>query len=572
MPTPLMIDLIRGHMRQRPGAPALYQDGAWLTFGELGSVFGTFSAHLRKAMAEHATVTVRAAKSAEGIALLVACWAAGYRTLLVAPGSGEDLVRLLSERAGSIATIASAGGELVITPHRAGAARSADAARSAGGPALLYTTSGSTGTPRIVECAARGIDAFTAWVNREFGLNTDRVVLSYAPLNFDISLLDVWAPLAAGGKVALVAHDQALDGNHLIGMVERARCAVIQAVPLFFELFAEAARDRSFPSVEQLIFTGDVMPADVLKRLPEVFPAAVIKNVYGCTETNDSFLHEIDQATAMAGGPVPIGTPIAGVRELILGDNGSVVAGVGAGELLVSTPFQASGYLDPLASAAKWTTMVDGVRYFRSGDLVRRDAAGITHLVGRKDSRVKVRGVTTDVQEVERVISQHPAVAEVAVVAVPSETGGHELNAVIRSRDGAELTGLLLRQYCAARLPLTAVPTRIELAEWLPRTVTGKLDRVLIAQQSRPRSVSVESEVRDFIIGNFSRDIAPADLDNDLDLIDNAVMNSLQVVRLISWLGSHYDVSLKDVQMTPQDFRSVASIAHFVLTILEARQ
>jgi acyl-coenzyme A synthetase/AMP-(fatty) acid ligase/acyl carrier protein len=566
MPTALMIDLIRGHMRQRPGKPAIYQHEAWLAYGELAIVFDTFSAHLRHAVPEHATVTVRAARSAEGIALLLACWAAGYRTLLVAPGSGEDLVRLLSERAGSVATIASIGRELVITPHRT------DAAHSASGPALLYTTSGSTGTPQIVECAASGIDAFTAWVNRKFGLNPDRVVLSYAPLNFDISLLDVWAPLAAGGKVALVAPDQALAGNHLIGVVERTCCAVIQAVPLFFDLFVEAAGDRDFPSVEQVIFTGDVMSADTLKRLPEVFPAAAIKNVYGCTETNDSFLHEVDQATAMAGGPVPIGTPIAGVHELILDDNGSVVADAGEGELLVSTPFQARGYLDPAATAVKWITMFDGVRYFHSGDIVRRDAAGITHLVGRKDSRIKVRGVTTDLQEVERVISQHPAVAEVAVVAVPSAVAGHELNAIIRSRDGAELTGLLVRQYCAARLPLTAVPTRIELADRLPRTVTGKLDRALIAQQSHLRPDSVESEVRDFIIGNFARDVVPTDLDNDLDLINNAVMNSLQVLRLISWIGGHYGIPLKDVQISPQDFRSVASIAHFVLTRLEARQ
>jgi acyl-coenzyme A synthetase/AMP-(fatty) acid ligase/acyl carrier protein len=447
--------------------------------------------------------------------------------------------------------------------------RAGRGAGSGGGarPGLLFTTSGSTGTPKVVACADDGIDGFIAWADREFGLGPGRVVLSYAPLNFDISLLDVWSPLSAGGGVVLVDADQATAGGQLADVISRTRCQVIQAVPLLFDLLVEAAGDGEFPAVDRVLLTGDVTPERVLKRLPGLFPGAAITNVYGCTETNDSFSHEVSRAAAAAGGPVPIGRPIAGTCALILDDSESAVANAGEGELLVSTPFQAAGYLDPDSTAAKWVTMPDGVRYFRTGDLVRRDAAGDTYLLGRKDSRIKVRGVTTDLLEVEQAILAHPGVADVAVIAVPGGEAGHELHAVIQPRAGAELSGLLLRRHCAARLPLTAVPTRIDLVDRLPRTATGKPDRTLLARQhqhQRPRRTGVESEVRDFILANFASDVAPADLDKDLDLIDNAVMNSLQVLRLIAWIGDHYNISLKDAEISPQNFRTVAAIASFI--------
>src|SRR5262249_38885081 len=156
--------------------------------------------------------------------------------------------------------------------------------------------------------------------------------LNYAPLNFDLCLLDVWATLARGGCVVLVGEDIATNGGHLLDLV--ARCTVVQSVPMLFRLVADAAAaaGRAGPGpegVRQVVFTGDVMPPDLLGRVRRVFPRAALYNLYGCTETNDSFLHRVGSAAPELDGPVPIGRPIPGVTAAVLDGDGRLLDGPG---------------------------------------------------------------------------------------------------------------------------------------------------------------------------------------------------------------------------------------------------
>jgi acyl-coenzyme A synthetase/AMP-(fatty) acid ligase len=226
--------------------------------------------------------------------------------------------------------------------------------------------------------------------------------------------------------------------------------------------------------------TGDVMPAEVLRRSRRLLPRAAFYNLYGCTETNDSFLHRVEDAPEVATR-LPIGRPIPGVTAAVLTAEDVPLTGAGTGELLVRTPFQAAGYLDPALDDGRFVPAPAGLpagRYYRTGDLVRRDEAGLLTLVGRADFHVKVRGVRINTQEVETVIGQHADVLEAAVLAIPDEVAGHRLHAVIRRHPGSTLNGLQLRAHCAARLARTAIPGRVEIVDTaLPRTSTGKVDR-----------------------------------------------------------------------------------------------
>lgn len=205
----------------------------------------------------------------------------------------------------------------------------------------------------------------------------------------------------------------------------------------------------------------------------EAFPNARLWNVYGCTETNDSFLYRVEPAEVYAEGVIPIGRPIDGVAVSMVDPDGAEVTGAGAGELVVRTPFRARGYLDSRLDDQRWR---DG--WFRTGDLVRRDASGLFFLTGRNDHQVKVRGVRTNLQEVEQVVLAHPEVLEAAVVAVADPNAGNVLHAVVRRAAASEINGLHLRLHCAAALPRTAIPGAFELVdEALPRTSTGKVDR-----------------------------------------------------------------------------------------------
>ena len=343
---------------------------------------------------------------------------------------------------------------------------------------FMLTTSGSTGLPKIVPLTAGAVDRFTDWAATHFRISSGTRVLSYAPLSFDLCLLDIWATLKVGGTVVLVDQDRATDGRYLAELVRAERVQVVQSVPMFYRLIADAHPGQPFASIEQLIVTGDKIPAQLLGQLPTLFPHARIYNVYGSTETNDSFLHEV-VGVADVADDLPIGRPIAGVDTLVVDGDGAVLDGPAEGELLVRTPFQTAGYLDPAANAGKFVAIGDGTQpYFRTGDLVRRDTHGVYTLLGRNDFQVKVRGTRVNLAEVEHVILGHSAVLEAAVVGVPDEATGTRIHAVVRRSAPGSPDSLTLRERCRLQLPRAAIPTTISLVDSpLPTTSTGKVDR-----------------------------------------------------------------------------------------------
>uniref|UniRef100_A0AAU3HQL5 AMP-binding protein n=1 Tax=Streptomyces sp. NBC_01393 TaxID=2903851 RepID=A0AAU3HQL5_9ACTN len=467
--------------RRTPHATALVWRDEEIGYGAL-----LRSAEHERARLAHlpgdAPVAVPAVKSPATLALVLACLLERRPVLLAAATLGQDAVGLLHEQAGVQKVLRPYDGP---PPHEA--STPGPPAPPTGRPALLLTTSGSTGAPKIVPLDVAALDAFTGWAADAFGIGPGTTVLNYAPLNFDLCLLDVWATLAHGGRVVLVEADHALDGPRLLGLLTRHQVQVVQAVPMFFRLLADAADAAGvvLPAVRHAMFTGDAMPGPLLARLPGLLPGARLHSIYGCTETNDSFVYEVSAEDAAGGGPLPLGRPLPGAGALVVTDEGTVLAGPGAGELLVSTAFQTRGYLGPAAAAQAFVphpARDDGRRYFRSGDLVRRHTDGSLSLEGRTDSQVKVRGVRVNAQEVEHVLLGHHEVTEAAVLALPDPVAGRLLHALVRRAPGSGLNSLTLRGHLARRLPRAAVPSGLRIVDDpLPRTSTGKVDRDLVA-------------------------------------------------------------------------------------------
>jgi acyl-coenzyme A synthetase/AMP-(fatty) acid ligase len=509
MPTESFLTSFAAVTESRPNSTALWWNDRPVTYRELSELAAAAHPLLPPNSAGDAgPVCVIGKKSPELVGTLLALFQAGHRVLLPPSDLGPATLRQLTAQAGCRALISvEAGGQPLVAPLPTDAPAAdraetepagpeagrpetrgaqpvrAEAGRGPAGPGLLLTTSGSTGVPKIVPLATAGVDRFIGWAAERFDIGPDAVVLNYAPLNFDLCLLDVWTSLARGAAVALVAEDSATNGGLLLHLM--ARSTVVQGVPMLFRLATDAAGEgtRVLAGVRHVLVTGDVMPADVLQRTRRLAPAAALYNLYGCTETNDSFLHRIDGPLADEAptAPLPIGRPIAGVTAAVLAADGTPLIGPGSGELLVSTPFQTAGYLDPRLDAGRFGPAPAGLpagRYYRTGDLVRRDDAGLLTLIGRADFHVKVRGVRINTQEIETVIAQHADVLEAAVLAIPDEVAGHRLHAVIRRHPGTTLNGLQLRAHCAARLARTAIPGRVEIVDnALPRTSTGKVDR-----------------------------------------------------------------------------------------------
>lgn len=475
---------ITEHAKQNPHAPALLLGGTGsqvVTYGELASTADRISAELAAGYPDTGRpLALQAAKSPVAIATVLACLQTGRPLLLASTELGRELLADLVARSGSQAVLGVSGNEVT---HRHDDVVPADAAPALPpDTALVLTTSGSTGTPKLVPLGGDSIDAFTSWAGGAFDLGAGSRVLNFAPLNFDLTLLDIWATLRHGGCVIPVDHDRCLDPRYLIGLLTSTRPQVVQAVPMFFRLLTEAGTAGGFPGVREVLLTGDHVPRPVRAGLARLFPGARLHNVYGCTETNDSMIHSFAAGEAADRDVLPLGSPLPGVLvEILDRDRGEVLYGPGTGELLVHTPFQTTGYLGETGERAaglngKFTVRGDRA-WYRTGDVVTRSADGELTLVGRTDSQVKVRGVRINLEEIERVIQIHPAVAEAAVVAVPDPASGSALHAFVRFGEDA-VTRLQLRSYCAAKVNRAAIPTAFHLmTEPLPTGPTGKVSR-----------------------------------------------------------------------------------------------
>jgi acyl-coenzyme A synthetase/AMP-(fatty) acid ligase len=493
-----LLDRLAEHASVRPDATAIVLGEERVSYAELTTIAQTAFAEIRKlALPPTDPVAIHAVKSPRTIALIIACLHARLPFLLPSVELGADTFSTLLDQAGcgDLLVAEPPGPDVGRRTHKIDctvATGGRERLGGTGGPddvSFMLTTSGSTGVPKIVPLTVGAVDRFTDWAAGQFHIGPDSTVLNYAPLNFDVCLLDIWATLKAGGTAVLVEADRSTNGRYLTDLVRSHRIGVIQAVPMLFRLLGDAWDGQPFTDVEHVVLTGDKVSARLLAELPGMFPAARVWNLYGCTETNDSFLHDITGSAVDA--EVPVGRPIAGVSALVVDEDGTVLEGPASGELYVNTPFQTTGYLDPSGVTSGRFVQLGGRphRYFRSGDLVSRSADGVFTLVGRNDFQVKVRGTRVNLEEIELAILDHEDVVEAAVIGLPDDVAGVRIHAVVRGAEPGSPGVLALREHCRLRLPRVAIPAAIQIVhEPLPTTSTGKVDRQEIRRSLQNRS------------------------------------------------------------------------------------
>ena len=379
--TETIFDHFAAHARARPEAPALIWEGEAISYGELAEMTATAHAEVEAAelpeerARRHPRAEVAGGDRADprlprgAASLPAAVGRAGARDAGQALRAGGRQPRARAARP--------AERERKPARNRGGACRGDEEPSqwppAAGGDdiSFMLTTSGSTGLPKVVPLPAGGVDRFTDWAASQFDIGPGTVVANYAPLNFDLCLLDIWTTLKHGGCVALVDQDRATQGAYLADLITANEVNVLQAVPMLYRLLIDVTREdgRRFPSIRHAITTGDKIPATSLEALPGLFPNARFFNIYGCTETNDSLIHEFE---GLADGEVPtnvpVGQPLPGVQTLIRTDDGAFLEGTGTGELLVWTPFQTRGYLN--AALNEGTIRLASRRRRRRDDLL----------------------------------------------------------------------------------------------------------------------------------------------------------------------------------------------------------
>jgi len=226
-----------------------------------------------------------------------------------------------------------------------------------------------------------------------------------------------------------------------------------------------------------------------LRRLAGTVPDTALYNLYGPTETNVCTYYPVDPATLEALDRLPIGRACANTEVFAVDEGDAVITEPGReGELYVRGPSVTPGYW---ADPEKTHKLVVPNRFqphleekvYRTGDLVRLRSDGDYDFLGRRDNQIKSRGYRIELGEIEAVLLAHADVREAAVLAIPDEEIGARLRAFVTPHNGTGLSNVALTEHCASQLPQYMIPERIDLREVLPKTSTGKIDRVKLSSE-----------------------------------------------------------------------------------------
>ncbi len=226
------------------------------------------------------------------------------------------------------------------------------------------------------------------------------------------------------------------------------------------------------PTVRQVLFAGEPMPRQTLLKLPELFPKARLHNVYGCTETNDTFMYSLPETIQETPDPLPIGRVLPHIRYRIVDQSDRDVAVGEQGHLLVSGATVMAGYLGNNVRSR----LTDG--YYRTNDLVSEAENGLLQFHGRIDSVVKTNGYRVNLTEIEDYLQRSGKFKEVALFCVKDDLIGQRIVAAIRPLADTPCSLLDLKIYCARGLPKYAIPHSFYITkDEFPKGNTGKIDR-----------------------------------------------------------------------------------------------
>ena len=345
----------------------------------------------------------------------------------------------------------------------------APARAAAGAIHRLMYTSGTTGRPKGVMISHGNL----AWKNHahmvELGVTSADLGLACGPL-YHVGALDLTATTLIAAGATLVLH-RAFDASDVVNEIERSRITTVWLAPAMIN--AIMARpdidERDLSSVRLVINGGEKMPIPLIERLRRTFPSAWFADAYGLTETvsGDTFLDRDSLVTKLGS----VGRPCLYLELDVWDEEGRSLGAGERGEVVLRGPKVFNGYWrDPDATTAAFAG-----GWFHTGDIGVRDEDGYLYIVDRLKDMILSGGENIAGSEVERVLYEHGAVLEAAVVGRPDERWGEVPVAFVALRPDTAATEDELIEHCRTQLARFKVPKNVVFVDALPRNPSGKV-------------------------------------------------------------------------------------------------
>jgi len=330
----------------------------------------------------------------------------------------------------------------------------------------LSPSSGTTGAPKGVLKSDRQLRAGPMAILRLTEAGPGDVFLFWEALHHGSGVAVAIAALMGGFELAML---ERFSASRFWDDVRRHRATHIHYLGSVLPMLLKQPERPDDREHRVRIAWGGGCPADVWHAFAERFGVSM-REGYGLSELITFVTANID------GPPGSIGKPLSYYEISLLADDGSPAGPGDKGEIAIRALEPGLGFLgyfrNPQADAAARRGDL-----FLTGDLAHRDASGNLFYAGRKKDMLRRRGINIAAWDVESVIAQHDAVAEVALVGVPSELGEDELKLFVRVREGASLTPADLIRWCSGKLAYFQVPRYIEFIDAFPKTPTQRIQK-----------------------------------------------------------------------------------------------
>ncbi|MCX4758392.1 amino acid adenylation domain-containing protein [Kitasatospora purpeofusca] len=481
--------LFAAQAARTPDAVALAHDGGEVGYAELDARANRLAHHLiASGVGPESPVALLMERSVDlVVATLAVLKAGGCYVPMHAGLPPERMTALLADTAAPVlitdrAEPGFAHEAVVVRPGDEAGAPDHDPGLPVHPDRLAYVmfTSGSTGTPKGV--AVRHRDVVDLADDRRWRDGRHERILLHSPHAFDAATYELWTPLLHGGTV-VVAPPGTMDAEALHTVATRHGVTAVFLTKALFDLVAEQAPE-TFRALRTVCTGGEAASGTLMRRVLEHCPDLLLAHVYGPTEATTFATHHHLLPADLDGARAPIGGPLDNMRTHVLDARLQPVPPGVPGELYIAGAGLARGYWRRAALTAE-RFVADpfgtGGRMYRTGDLVRRRADGAIEFLGRIDGQVKLRGFRIELGEIEAVLSGHPAVRQVIVVAREDRPGDTRLvgycAVTAEALDGRPELAAELKEFAAATLPGYMVPSAVVVLPALPLNANGKVDR-----------------------------------------------------------------------------------------------
>ena len=462
-----VVDLFRAQVARTPDATALTGPQGTVTYAELDRRADAVAQALaERGVGRGAVVALLADRSVEAVAGLWGILKAGAAYLPIDPQYPDERITGLLDDARVPVCLAQGR-----HAHRVRDPIVLDDLPVDGAPSIVVAgaddvayviyTSGSTGRPKGVQVSHHSLVNYVTWAGELYRVDAGSRFALFTSLAFDLTGTTIFLPLLAGGSIALVPDD--VSHASLRHLLERSGANALKLTPAHLDLIGRL--DLAPHGFRVLVVGGEQLKGQVAARAQQVFgPDCRIVNEYGPTEaTIGCVVHVFDESRDAYAAGVPIGTPVANTTALLLD---AERRHTDHGELYLTGAQLARGYLGrPDLDRARFVTLADGTRAYRTGDLCRLTEAGVLEYLGRTDDQIKIRGYRVEPGEIEAALESLPSVVRAAVVAREGNLCAYVVG---------DSTGL--REHLAGRLPRHLVPAVVVAVPELPYTVNGKVD------------------------------------------------------------------------------------------------